>query len=79
MNITLSIDEKLVKKVERIAVERRTSLAGLVREYLEKLANESTTAGRRRRELKALERTFRDFHFRMGKRAWTRKSLYKPS
>lgn len=76
MNITLSLDEKLVKEVRKIAVERDTTLTGLVREYLEKLANESATAGRKRRELETLERTFRDFHFRMGKRTWKREDLY---
>ena len=79
MNITLSLDEKLVKEVRKIAVDRDTTLTGLVREYLEKLANESATAGRRRRELEALERTFRDSHFKMGKRTWKREDLYERS
>jgi len=43
MNITLSLDERLVKEVRKIAVERDTTLTGLVREYLEKLAAESAT------------------------------------
>ena len=41
MNITLSLDEKLVKEVRKIAVERDTTLTGLVREYSKKLAAES--------------------------------------
>ena len=40
MNITLSIDDKLVKEVRKLAVERDTTLTGLVREYLEKLASD---------------------------------------
>ena len=35
MNITLSLDDKLVKGVRKIAVERDTTLTGLVRAYLE--------------------------------------------
>jgi hypothetical protein len=35
MNITLSLDEKTVKEVRKIAIERDTTLTGLVREYLE--------------------------------------------
>jgi hypothetical protein len=33
MNITLSLDDKLVKDVRKIAVERDTTLTGLVRDY----------------------------------------------
>ena len=40
MNITLSLDDKLVKEVRKIAVEQDTTLAGLVRAYLEQLAQE---------------------------------------
>jgi hypothetical protein len=77
MNITLSLDEKIVKEVRKIAVERDTTLTGLVREYLEKLAAESATAGRKRRELEALERTFQELHGKMGKRTWTRADLHE--
>ena len=38
MNVTLSLDDKLVKEVRRIAVEQDTTLSGLVRAYLEQLA-----------------------------------------
>lgn len=34
MNITFSLEDKLVKEVRKIAVERDTTLTGLVREYL---------------------------------------------
>jgi predicted transcriptional regulator len=40
MNITLSLDDDLVKKVRKIAVERDTTLTGMARDYLEKLATE---------------------------------------
>jgi hypothetical protein len=33
MNITLSIDDDLVKEARKIAVERDTTLTGLVRSY----------------------------------------------
>ncbi len=79
MNITLSLDEKLVKEVRKIAVEQDTTLTGLVREYLEKLAAQNAATGRKRRELEALERSFEKFHFRMGKRTWKREDLYERS
>ena len=76
MNITLSIDENLVKEVRKIAIERDTTLTGLVRAYLQELAAEHAKSGRKRRELEALEQSFKDFQFRMGKRTWRREDLY---
>jgi len=77
MNITLSLDDDLVKEVRKIAVERDTTLTGLVRSYLQELAAENAKSGRKRRELEALEESFRQFSFRMGKRTWKREDLYE--
>ena len=77
MNITLSIDEKLVKEVRKIAVERDTTLTGLVREYLEKLAGENATSGRKKREHEALQRSFAEIRLKIGKRDWKREDLYE--
>ncbi len=79
MNITLSLDDQLVKKVRKIAVEQDTTLTGMVREYLEQLAVEDATHGRKRREREALERSFEQFHFRVGKRTWNRADLHARS
>jgi len=76
MNITLSLDDQLVKDVRKIAVEKDTTLTGLVRAYLEGLAAEHTASGRKRREREALERSFSKFQFRVGKRNWKREDLY---
>jgi glutaredoxin 2 len=77
MNITLSLDEKLVKEVRKIAVDRDTTLTGLVREYLEKLAADSVATGRKRRELEALQRSFEKYSRRMGEKTWTRADLHE--
>jgi hypothetical protein len=76
MNLTLSLDDELVKTARKIAVERDTTLTGMVREYLEKLAAEDGATGRRRREREALERSFERFHFQVGERTWKREDLY---
>ncbi len=76
MNVTLSIEERLVKEARKIAVERDTSLSGLIREHLQKLVEESMASGRRRREREALERSFARFRFRVGERKWTREELH---
>jgi hypothetical protein len=79
VNITLSLDDKLVKEVRKIAVERDTTLTGLVRAHLEELADEHARTGRKRREREALEQTFARFQFRVGKRTWKREDLYDRS
>lgn len=79
MNVTLSLDDKLVKNVRKIAVERDTTLTGLVREYLESLAAEHAVSGRKRRERETLERSFSQFQLRVGKRTWKREDLYARS
>jgi hypothetical protein len=79
MNLTLSLDDELVKTARKIAVERDTTLTGMVREYLEKLAAEDAVTGRRRREREALERSFEAFQFNIGKRTWKRPDLYARS
>jgi len=79
VNITLSIDEEVVKQVRKIAVERDTTLTGLVRAYLEELAVEHARSGRKRRERDALERSFERCQFRVGKRTWKREDLYARS
>ena len=76
MNLTLSLDAKLIKELRKLAVDRDTTLTGLVREYLEKLAAENVASGRRRREREALERTFKQFQVRVGTRTWKREDLY---
>jgi hypothetical protein len=77
MNITLSIDDDLVREVRKIAVERDTTLTGLVRAYLQDLAAEHAKSGRKRRELEALERSFEEFQFNLGKRTWRREDLHE--
>jgi hypothetical protein len=76
VNLTLSIDDELIKKVRKIAVERDTTLTGIVRDYLEKLAAEDAAFGRKRRERETLERSFERLRFKVGKRTWKRADLY---
>jgi hypothetical protein len=79
MNVTLSLDEELVKKVRKIAVDRDTTVTGMIRQYLEEVAAEDSVLGRKRREREALEDSFQKFQFRIGKRTWTRADLHARS
>jgi len=77
MNITLSLEDDLVKEVRKIAVERDTTLTGLVRAHLQELAAEHAKSGRKRRELEALEESFKLLRVKIGKRTWKREDLYE--
>jgi hypothetical protein len=77
VNITLSLPEELVKRIRKIAVDRDTTLTGLVREYLNELARQEAAAGRKRREREALERSFEQFQYRIGNRTWKREDLHE--
>jgi len=77
MNITLSLDDDLVREVRKIAVERDTTLTGLVRAHLQELAAEHAKSGRKRRELEALERSFKELHINVGKITWKRQDLHE--
>jgi hypothetical protein len=80
MNITLTLDDKLVKEVRKIAVERDTTLTGLVRSYLEQVACEHANSDKKRRELEALQDSFKRFSIRLGKKTWRREDLHdRPS
>jgi hypothetical protein len=79
MNVTLSLDEDLVKKVRKIAVDRDTTFTGLIRQYLEQVTAEDSTLGCKRREREALEDSFKRFQFKIGKRNWTREDLHDRS
>lgn len=79
MNITLSLDDELVKKLRKIAVEEDTTLTGMVRDYLTKVAAQDSISGRHRREREALERSFKRVQLKVGKRTWNRADLYERS
>lgn len=77
MNVTLSLEDDLVKEVRKIAVEKDTTLTGLVRSYLQELAAEHAKSGRKRRELEALRQSFELLKVNIGKRTWKREDLYE--
>ena len=71
MNITISIDEDVVKEVRRVARERDTTLTAMVRESV---ANSDAAVRKARADtLETLERSSRD----IGPHTWTRDDLYE--
>ena len=74
-NITLSVDDDIIRKVRKIAVDRRTTLTEMVRAYLTRVAEEDVV----QREMAAanLEEVFRKHSRDMGPRTWTRDGLHE--
>ena len=78
MNITLTLDDKLVKELRKIAVDRDTTLTGMVRAHLEQVASEHANSDQKRREMEALEDSFKRYSANLGygARTWKREDLY---
>ena len=74
MKITLDIDEDIVKKVRKIAIDKDTTLTAMVRDYLTWVANGD--AAERERRILQLEDSFKKLSRDMGPRNWTREDLY---
>jgi hypothetical protein len=73
-NITLAVDEDVLKAVRRYAAQHDTTVNGLVREHLQRIAareNRAQEAIRRLRELS--ERSKGE----VGEITWTRDDLYE--
>ena len=74
MKITLSIDEEVVKKVRKIAIDKDTTLTAMVRDYLTSIASRDIAA--RKADADKLMETFEKVSREMGLRTWTREDLY---
>jgi len=74
-NITLSVDDEIIKKVRKIAVDKNTTLTQMVREFLKTVAERDET--RKLEALRELEASFLEMSRDMGKRTWSRDDLYE--
>ena len=74
MNITLDIDEDVVKKVRKIASDKDTTLSGMVNDYLTGLARDDAEA--RQERVLLLEDSFRRISRDMGACEWKREDLH---
>ena len=74
MKITLTVDEEIVKKVRKIAIDRDTTLTAMVRDYLTSIADSDAAA--RKADAAKLMETFEKVSREMGPRTWTREDLY---
>lgn len=75
MNITLRVDDDIIKKIRKIAIDKNTTLTQMIRDYLYSVAKvndiEQDIA------IKELDALFIAFSRDMGPRTWKREELYE--
>ena len=72
-NITLSVDDEVLERVRVIAAREKTSVNGLVRDFLRTLADTNDRRAHARRRLAELSR---ESKAEMGQKTWKRDDLY---
>jgi hypothetical protein len=73
-NVTLVVDEELLLAARKVALDQRTSVNQLVREYLTALVEEPS---RRRLARASLKKTFKRGLIEVGDWKWNRDDLYE--
>ncbi len=73
-NITMTIDEKTLKKARKVAVEKNTTLTALIRNYLETISE--TEEQQKHETIKKLKRIFKSSGV-VVKKSWNRDDLYE--
>lgn len=73
-NITLSVDDAVLAAVRKYAAEQNTTVNGLVRDYLTRLAEQNGRAAQARARLKALSQ---EATFDRGSWEWDRDDLHE--
>lgn len=74
-NLTMSIDADLLKRSRKIAIDRDTSLTGLIREYLEDLVRRDDVAAEA--AASELEELCRTSTMVVGERRWSRDDIHE--
>ncbi len=73
-NITLSVDETVLRTVRLYAAERGSTVNALVREFLTGLANREDRTRKARQRIMELSRRSQA---NIGSRSWTREELHE--
>ncbi|MDP2996332.1 MAG: DUF6364 family protein [Bryobacterales bacterium] len=73
-NLSLALDDSLLRAARKVAHERGTSVNQLVREFLASLVRE---ADRQRAALARLDKIFLTTRIQVGRRTWKREDLYE--
>lgn len=73
-NVTIALDESLLREARRIAADRSTTLNAMIREFLEELARRESRAIKARRRIVELCRKTKA---EVGPRTWSRDEIHE--
>ena len=73
-NLTLTLDEDLLRAARKVAIDRNTSVNQMVRDYLERVVTETD---QRQTALARLDEIFRTQRIQVGRRTWKRQDLHE--
>ena len=73
-NVTLKVDDQILKKARELAGRRNTSINAIVRQTLEDFV---TKDNKRKTALEGLESLWQKTEARIGKKKWTRDELHE--
>jgi len=73
-NVTIALDESLLREARRIAADRSTTLNAMIRGFLEELARRESRAVKARRRIVEL---CRKTQAEVGDRTWSRDELHE--
>jgi metal-responsive CopG/Arc/MetJ family transcriptional regulator len=73
-NVTIALDEALLREARKIAAERSTTLNAMIREFLEEIAERESQAAKARRRIVEL---CQETKAEVGPRTWSREELHE--
>ncbi len=74
MNITMTVEDELVKKARKVAVEKNTTLTAMIRQFLGTVARREES--RKARAVTRIRSSFKQLSRDMGPRHWRREDLH---
>ncbi len=74
-NVTISLDNDILKKAKKIAIDKETSFNGLIREYIIKLIDQDERS--RQLMIDELDSLFAKSSAVIGRKTWTRDELHE--
>jgi len=74
-NITLNVDDDVIKKVRKIAIDKNSTMTAMIRNFLQSIAERENLE--KERKIIMLEKSFNALGRDMEERNWTREDLYE--
>ncbi|MBU0678749.1 MAG: ribbon-helix-helix protein, CopG family [Verrucomicrobia bacterium] len=74
-NLTMRVDEEVLKKARKLAIDRDTTVTQMIREFLEQLAAEEQA--QHQWMVRELKDSFTRYSVNVGARKWSRDDLHE--